>query len=110
VLKGAISTIATENKVYVSTRGTPAMAKGGVGDVLSGILSAFLSKMSIPKALKLGVFLHGIAGEITTSKSHLEAFSTIDMIKHVSEAFRYIENAKDDEVSYRLHIENMQDV
>ena len=110
VLKGAISTIATENKVYVSTRGTPAMAKGGVGDVLSGILSAFLSKMSIPKALKLGVFLHGIAGEITTSKSHVEAFSTIDMIKHVSEAFRYIENAKDDEVSYRLHIENMQDV
>ncbi|MGC8649574.1 MAG: NAD(P)H-hydrate dehydratase [Hydrogenobaculum sp.] len=107
VLKGAITTIATESKVYVSARGTPAMAKGGTGDVLSGILSAFLSKMSISKALKLGVFLHGIAGEITAEKSHIEAFSTIDMITNIQEAFKYIEKTKDSEVSYRLHIENM---
>ncbi|MGC8587797.1 MAG: NAD(P)H-hydrate dehydratase [Hydrogenobaculum sp.] len=107
VLKGAITTIATESKVYVSARGTPAMAKGGTGDVLSGILSAFLSKMSISKALKLGVFLHGIAGEITAEKSHIEAFSTIDMITNIQEAFKYIEKTKDSEVSYRLHIESM---
>ncbi|MGC8676808.1 MAG: NAD(P)H-hydrate dehydratase [Hydrogenobaculum sp.] len=107
VLKGAITTIATESKVYVSARGTPAMAKGGTGDVLSGILSAFLSKMSISKALKLGVFLHSIAGEITAEKSHIEAFSTIDMITNIQEAFKYIEKTKDSEVSYRLHIENM---
>jgi len=107
VLKGAITTIATENKVYVSARGTPAMAKGGTGDVLSGILSAFLSKMSLPKALKLGVFLHGVAGEITANKSHVEAFSTIDMIANIKEAFKYIEKAKDSEVSSRLHIESM---
>ncbi len=107
VLKGAITTIATENKVYVSTRGTPAMAKGGTGDVLSGILSTFLSKMPMSKALKLGVFLHGIAGEITAKKSHVEAFSTLDMITNIKEAFKYIEEAKDTEVSSRLHIENM---
>lgn len=106
VLKGAITTIATEGKVYVSARGTPAMAKGGTGDVLSGILSTFLSKMSIPKALKLGVFLHGIAGEITANKFHVEAFSTIDMITNIKEAFKYIEKAKDSEVSCRLHIES----
>mgnify|MGYP001626151005 CR=1 FL=1 len=106
VLKGAITTVATEGKVYVSTRGTPAMAKGGTGDVLSGILSAFLSKMPISKALKLGVFLHGIAGEITAQKGHVESFSTIDMISNIKYAFKYIERAKDNEVSSRLHIEN----
>ena len=106
VLKGAITTVATEGKVYVSMRGTPAMAKGGTGDVLSGIISAFLSKMSIPKALKLGVFLHGIAGEITARSGHIESFSTLDMISNIKYAMRYIEEAKDNEVSSRLHIEN----
>jgi len=107
ILKGAITTIATEDNIYVSTRGTPAMAKGGTGDVLSGMLSAFLSKMPISKALKLGVFLHGVAGEITAKKSHIEAFSTIDMITNIKEAFKYIETARDNEVSCRLHIESM---
>ncbi len=106
VLKGAITTIAVEGKVYVSMRGSPAMAKGGTGDVLSGILTALLSKISIPKALKLGVFLHGIAGEITAKKGYIESFSTLDMISNIKYAFKYIEKVKDNEVSSRLHIEN----
>ncbi len=105
-LKSAISVIGIEDKAYVSMRGSPAMAKGGTGDVLSGILTTFLSKMSISKALKLGVFLHGIAGETASSKTHMESMSVMDMIESIPEAFRYIENAKDHEVCARLYIEN----
>ncbi len=107
VLKGAITVIATKGVVYVSNRGTPAMAKGGVGDVLSGILTGFISKMSIPKALKLGVFLHGVAGEMSELNSYAESLRAIDIVNNIKNAFRHIENAKDNEVSFRLHIENM---
>lgn len=107
VLKGAISVIATSDKAYVSMRGTPAMAKGGVGDALSGILVSLLAKMPIQEAMKLGVFLHGIAGEIATNNTHLESMSVLDLIESIPQAFEYIENAKDYEVCARLHIENM---
>ncbi|MDQ7038921.1 MAG: NAD(P)H-hydrate dehydratase [Aquificota bacterium] len=94
VLKGARTVVGTpEGKVWISTRGTPAMAKGGAGDVLSGILLALLGKDLDPEeALKTGVVLHGIAGEIAERRTHRESLRATDIIEAIPEAYSYIEN------------------
>jgi NAD(P)H-hydrate epimerase len=65
VLKGARSVIATaEGKVFINPTGNPGMASGGTGDVLAGILGSLLGQGFSPEdALKLGVYLHGFAGD-----------------------------------------------
>ncbi len=94
VLKSSRTVIATpEGRVFLSTRGTPAMAKGGVGDVLAGILTTLLGR-GIPteEALKLGVFLHGLAGEIAESKRHRESLRALDLVEELPNAYNLIEN------------------
>ena len=92
VLKGARTVIATpEGKAFVSLRGTPAMAKGGAGDVLAGILGALIGKMETEEALKLGVFLHGLAGEVAEEKTHTESLKALDIVEALPEAYRRLE-------------------
>ncbi|MFN3471446.1 MAG: NAD(P)H-hydrate dehydratase, partial [Aquificaceae bacterium] len=103
VLKSSRTVIATpEGKAYLSIRGTPAMAKGGVGDVLSGILVALLGRgLPAEEALKLGVFLHGLAGEIVEKKGHRESLRALDLVEAIPEAYNLIENeAFDSLMSY----------
>jgi NAD(P)H-hydrate epimerase len=65
VLKGAGSVIATPNgRIYINPTGNPGMASGGMGDVLAGMLGAFLAQGFSPEAaLQFGVFLHGFVGD-----------------------------------------------
>ncbi|WP_461831443.1 NAD(P)H-hydrate dehydratase [Aquifex sp.] len=92
VLKGGRTVISTpEGDSYVFTEGTPALAKGGTGDVLSGILSALIPKMETLEALKLGVYLHGIAGKIAEKKLHRESIKALDVVECIPEAYREIE-------------------
>ncbi len=93
VLKGARTVIATpEGETYTSLRGTPAMAKGGVGDVLAGILGALLCKLPPLEALKLGVMLHGLAGEIAEKEKHTESLRATDLIRCIPKAYRKLED------------------
>lgn len=68
VLKGAGTIIATPNgELYINTSGNAAMATGGSGDVLTGILVALLAQgMNVKDAAIAGVFMHGLAGEIAS--------------------------------------------
>ena len=95
VLKGARTVIGSpKGRGWVSTRGTPAMAKGGVGDVLSGVLVALVGKsMDIEGALKLGVVLHGIAGELAERRHHRESLKATDLIESIPSAYRLIEKS-----------------
>jgi len=104
VLKGARTAVATpEGRVYLSLRGTPAMAKGGTGDVLAGILGALVGKMEAEEALKLGVFLHGLAGELAEEKSHAESLKASEVIEALPEAYKTLEGLKEGlEPSYPL--------
>ncbi|MCX8164040.1 MAG: bifunctional ADP-dependent NAD(P)H-hydrate dehydratase/NAD(P)H-hydrate epimerase, partial [Aquificaceae bacterium] len=82
-----------EGKVFLSVRGTPAMAKGGMGDVLSGVLLALMGRaMPTEEALKLGVFLHGLAGEVAERKRHRESLKALDLVEAIPEAYNLIEN------------------
>ncbi len=93
VLKSATTVVATPSgKVYVSNWGTPAMAKGGSGDVLSGILISLLGRgMDTEEALKLGVTLHGFAGRCAESLKHTETLRATDIIKCISHAYKRLE-------------------
>jgi hydroxyethylthiazole kinase-like uncharacterized protein yjeF len=93
VLKSARTVIATpEGEAFVNVRGTPAMAKGGVGDVLSGILGALIGKMEIKKALILGVTLHAVAGELAEKDKDTESVRATDLISHIASAYRFLRN------------------
>ncbi len=71
VLKGAQTVIACPNgSVYVNTTGCNAMATGGSGDVLTGIIAALAAQgISMEEAALCGVYLHGLAGELATERS-----------------------------------------
>ncbi len=65
VLKGARTVIATpEGRIFINSSGNPGMASGGMGDVLAGILGGLLAQgFPMEDALKLGVYVHGFAGD-----------------------------------------------
>ncbi len=65
VLKGADSLCATsDGKLYVNKTGNPGMSAAGMGDVLTGMIAAFIAQgMSADDALLLAVHLHGAAGD-----------------------------------------------
>jgi NAD(P)H-hydrate epimerase len=64
VLKGHNTAVADGENVYVNNSGTPAMAKAGSGDVLSGMIAAFCNTgISLFEAVKAAVYVHGLAGE-----------------------------------------------
>jgi len=65
VLKGARTLVAfPDGSAFVNTTGNPGLAGGGTGDVLTGIIAAFLARgMTAGEAAKSGVYLHGLAGD-----------------------------------------------
>ncbi|MGQ9735320.1 MAG: NAD(P)H-hydrate dehydratase [Thermaceae bacterium] len=65
VLKGAPTVVAEGDRLAVNPTGGPSLATGGTGDVLAGALAALLAKGLSPwEAARLGVFLHGLAGDL----------------------------------------------
>jgi hydroxyethylthiazole kinase-like uncharacterized protein yjeF len=92
VLKGHHTSIVTPvGKVYFNSTGNAGMAKGGSGDVLTGILTALLSQgYNEVEASILGVYLHGLAGDIAAEKYSEEAILAGDIIENLGEAFLQI--------------------
>lgn len=86
VLKGAGSLIANREYCWINTSGNPAMASGGMGDVLSGIIAALLMQINDKlAAVRLAVFIHGaIADSIVKKQGEvgLLASDIIDAIPH----------------------------
>ena len=89
VLKGHYTFIAMPGgKGYFNTTGNPGMAKGGSGDVLTGILAALLSQgYSSGEAALLGVYLHGLAGDLAAADLSQESMLASDLTDHLGPAF-----------------------
>ncbi|QIW10332.1 NAD(P)H-hydrate dehydratase [Francisella sp. LA112445] len=69
VLKGAGSLICKDDKIYINATGNQGMAVAGQGDVLSGIIGAFLSQgLDTLSASRLAVYIHGLAGDNLAKK------------------------------------------
>lgn len=92
VLKGAHSAVATpDGELYFNTTGNPGMATAGSGDVLTGVITGLLAQhYSTADAAILGVYLHGLAGDLAADKIGYEAMIAGDIIAHLGEAFLYL--------------------
>ena len=92
VLKGHHTFIATPSgKGYFNSSGNPGMATGGSGDVLTGIIAGLLAqKYSSLHACLLGVYLHGLAGDLASRALSEESMKAGDIIDFLPEAFKEI--------------------
>ncbi len=89
VLKGVPTVIATPHgKAFLNPRGNPGMAKAGTGDVLTGMISGFLGQTGNPlHACILGVYMHGLSGDIATSEKGPHSVIATDIIDKIPAAF-----------------------
>ena len=88
VLKGYRTLIATpEGKVFINPLGNPGMATGGTGDVLVGVLSAWLAQLlDAEAACKIAVYLHALAGDLTEADEGEVAMTAGDLAAHLGDA------------------------
>ena len=91
VLKGHHTVITDGNKVLVNPTGNSALAKAGAGDVLSGMISGFCAQGVNPfDAAVLGVYLHGLTGEIASKDLTEYCVNASDLLNYIPKAFKSI--------------------
>lgn len=87
-LKGARSVLGSpDGRIFINPTGNPGMATGGSGDVLTGMIGAFLARRLDPlPALQAGCFLHGLAGDIAVADRGEEGLVAGDIIEAIPSA------------------------
>jgi len=89
VLKGAGTVVTDAHKLYVNETGNPGMATAGSGDVLTGVIAALIGQgMDVFDAAVLGVYIHGLAGDIAADKLGQISLMATDIIETLPEAFQ----------------------
>jgi NAD(P)H-hydrate epimerase len=92
ILKGHHTLIASKGRGWFNTTGNAGMAKGGSGDVLTGIITAFLAQgFSGFNAAVCGVYIHGLAGDLALQHQSMESMIASDIIECLGGAFYEIE-------------------
>lgn len=92
VLKGHRTLIASKGKILVNTAGNPGMAKGGSGDVLSGIIGSLLAQGAAPAdAAAMGVHIHALAGDCAAESLSRTAMLPGDIIEALPNIYKQIE-------------------
>jgi ADP-dependent NAD(P)H-hydrate dehydratase / NAD(P)H-hydrate epimerase len=91
VLKGARTLIAhPDGRVAVNTTGNPGMAKGGSGDLLTGLIAGLLAQFpgEPQRAVETAVYLHGLAADIAVRESDEHTLLATDCLAHLAQAFQ----------------------
>ncbi len=90
VMKGFHTRIFTpDGDCLVNTTGNAGMAKGGSGDVLTGLLGGLLARgYAAPDAAALAVWLHGRAGDLLTEERTAEAYASLDLADYLYRGFK----------------------
>jgi hydroxyethylthiazole kinase-like uncharacterized protein yjeF len=88
VLKGHRTVVATpEGRVFINPTGNAGMATGGTGDVLTGMIAAFLAQLlDAEAACRVAVFLHGAAGDLARESEGEVSMIATDLLAHLGEA------------------------
>lgn len=88
VLKGPQTAIVNGKDVVLNTTGNAGLAKGGSGDALTGIITSFMAQGYDPAiAAQLGVYLHGLAADLTLGQQSVESMLITDVIENLGKAF-----------------------
>jgi len=91
VLKGCGTIITDGKKTFVNPTGNPGMAKGGSGDVLTGMIAAFIGQTKrLIDAACLGVYLHGLAGDLAEKINTDISMLPGDIIANIPEAVKIV--------------------
>ena len=90
VMKGFHTKVFTpDGDCLVNTTGNPGLAKGGSGDVLTGLLGGLLARgYAAPDAAALAVWLHGRAGDLLTEERTAEAYASLDLADYLYRGFK----------------------
>ena len=90
IIKGAhTSLVCPDGEVFFNTTGNPGMATAGSGDVLTGIITGLLSQGYEPKqAALLGVYIHGLAGDIGIKTESRESLLASNIVENLGKAFK----------------------
>lgn len=96
ILKGFRTIVASSGEeTYVNKTGNPGMATAGCGDVLSGIVAAFLGQgMPVFEAARWGVYLHGLAGDLAARDKTQVGLIASDIIEYLPKALKKMEEGK----------------
>jgi hydroxyethylthiazole kinase-like uncharacterized protein yjeF len=91
VLKGHKTLITSGGEAFLNTTGNAGLAKGGSGDALTGIITAFLAQ-GYPAfdAAKMGVYIHGLAADLALVQQSMESMLITDVIECLGKAFQYL--------------------
>jgi NAD(P)H-hydrate epimerase len=94
VLKGVRTIIADPlGNIWINPTGNCGMATAGCGDVLTGIISGLIAQgLSVPEAAKLGVFLHGLAGDVKAEEKGTLSLIASDVLDGIPEAIHKVKN------------------
>lgn len=94
ILKGHYSALCQPNgRVYFNPTGNSGMATAGSGDVLTGIITGLLARgYDQQQACLLGMYLHGLAGDLAIRDIGKESLVASDLIRYLPQAFRRLED------------------
>lgn len=109
ILKGANTAITTpEGRCFFNSTGNPGMATGGSGDVLTGILAGLAAQHYTPvETCILGVFIHGLAGDLAASKRGFEALIANDIIEELGSAFLLLQKSRESIYGIKVEEEDL---
>lgn len=101
ILKGARSIISSpQGGIFINTTGNAGMASGGMGDVLTGIIGGLLAQQIDPvDACKLGVFVHGLAGDIVAEQNGEAGIIASDLANCLPRAIKEISKMDQDVIT-----------
>ena len=89
VLKGHGTVVTDGRRIYTNTTGNPGMATGGTGDVLTGLIAALLAQhLEALAAAQLGVYLHGLAGDLARIDLGEASLIATDLLHYLPSAFQ----------------------
>lgn len=98
VLKGYRTLLAfPDGRVWINPSGTPAMAKGGTGDILTGLIAGFLAQFphEPEQAIAAAVYLHGLSGEIGAAELGDKCLIATDLLRYLPAAMEQCAHVPD---------------
>jgi ADP-dependent NAD(P)H-hydrate dehydratase / NAD(P)H-hydrate epimerase len=97
VLKGSHTAIGTpDGRIYFNTTGNPGMATGGTGDVLTGMITALVAQgYTLQNACLLGVYAHGLAGDLAKNAIGEVSLVASDIIQYLPQALMRLSHAQE---------------
>lgn len=92
VLKGKDTVVTDGTHTFINPTGNSGMAKGGSGDVLSGIIGSFMAQgVGVLESACIGVYVHGMSGDIASAQLSKTAMLPRDIVEYLPDVFKLIE-------------------